>query len=267
MSEGAELRALLVTSECAPMTKTGGLGDVSAALPRALRAEGIDVRTLLPGYPAVLENLAGARERARLRLLGFDVRLVEGDGLLALDCPPLYRRDGGPYLDPEGRDWADNALRFGALAKAAALLGGAASPLDWQPQVVHGHDWPAGLVCVHLKAAGGAASVLTIHNLAFQGNFDPGLLAALELPEGCFHMEGVEFHGRLSFLKGGIAYAGAITTVSPTYAREIQTPEFGCGLDGLLRRRAGALEGILNGIDLDLWDPARDPHIAQRYDA
>ena len=261
-------RVLFVSPECAPMMKTGGLGDVSQALPEALRAAGVEVMSLLPGYPAVLSHFPSAKEVARLTLLGCECRLLRADPFIVLDCARLYARDGGPYQAHDGRDWEDNALRFGVFSRAAALLGGGRTPLDWQPQVVHCHDWPAGLAPVYLSAEPGrAAAVMTIHNVAFQGNYDPALLPTLELPASLFTPGGVEFYGRLSFLKGGIVYADAVTTVSPTYAREIQTPEFGHGLDGLLRHRSGVLSGILNGIDTRAWDPASDRHIARRYDA
>jgi starch synthase len=261
-------RVLYVSPECAPMTKTGGLGDVSQALPDALRAAGLDVMTLLPGYPQVLDGVGKTTPVSKLTLLGCECRLLRADPYIVLDCPHLYARDGGPYQTHDGRDWDDNALRFGVFSRAAALLGGSRTPLEWQPQVVHCHDWPAGLAPVYLSAEPGrAAAVMTIHNVAFQGNYDPALLSTLELPASLFTLEGVEFYGRLSFLKGGIVYADAVTTVSPTYAREIQTPEFGHGLDGLLRHRSGALSGILNGIDTLAWNPATDRHIARRYDA
>jgi starch synthase len=262
------MRVLYVTPECAPMTKTGGLGDVSAALPEALRAEGIEVLTLLPGYREVLHEVGTAESVATVAVLGFECRLLRADKFIVLACPALYERDGGPYQDATGHDWEDSALRFGVFARAAALLGGARSPLGWRPDTVHCHDWPAGLVPVYLREEPrAAASVMTIHNLAFQGNFDASLLSLLEIPRAAFTLDGVEFYGRISFLKGGIAYADALTTVSPTYAREIQTPELGCGLDGLLRHRREVLNGILNGIDTSVWDPARDPYIVQRYDA
>ena len=264
---GARVRVLHVTPECAPMTKTGGLGDVSEALPAALREAGVDALTLLPGYPPVLDHVGGAREAARLNLLGFDCRLLRADPFIVVDCPALYARDGGPYHTPDGQDWDDNALRFGVLSRAAALLGGARTPLDWRPAIVHCHDWPAGLAPVYLRdEPERAASVMTIHNLAFQGNYDAQLLTPLEVPPSAFTLDGVEFYGRLSFLKGGIATADAVTTVSPTYAREIQTSELGHGMDGLLRHRRDALSGILNGIDTRVWDPASDARIAQRYD-
>ena len=260
------MRALFVTPECAPLTKTGGLGDVSAALPAALRALGHDVRVLIPGYPPVLERLGELREAARLELLGTESRLLESGDFLVLDCAPLYRRDGGPYQNADGEDWADNPQRFGLLSRTAALLGGAASPLAWRPQIVHCNDWPCGLAPVYLSfEKSRAAAVMTVHNLAFQGVFDASWMKALALPAATFSIEGVEFYGRLSFLKGGIAYADAITTVSPSYAGEIQTEEQGCGLDGLLRARREVLSGIANGIDAEIWDPQRDTRIAQRY--
>src|SRR5690349_1706774 len=260
------MRALFVTPECAPLTKTGGLGDVSAALPAALRAQGHDVRVLLPAYRPVLAAIGEARELARLDLLGMTSRLLEAGELLLLDCAPLYQRDGGPYLNPAGEDWPDNAQRFGLLSRVAALLGGAASPLEWRPQVVHCNDWPCGLAPVYLSfERNRAAAVMTVHNLAFQGIFDASWMKPLALPAATFSIEGVEFYGRLSFLKGGLAYADAITAVSPSYAREIQTEELGCGLDGLLRARRDALSGIANGIDTDAWDPQRDARLPQRY--
>ena len=263
------MRILFVTPECAPLTKTGGLGDVSAALPAALRSNGIDVRTLLPGYGEVLSGTEGLAEVARLHLLGFDVRLLEAGPLLVIDCPTLYRREGGPYQDRSGQDWGDNALRFAVLSKTASVLAGRESPLAWRPDCVHCNDWPAALAAAYLAfdANAAATSMVTVHNLAFQGNFDAALLERLGLPQHSFTSEGLEFHGRLSFLKAGLAYAGAISTVSPSYAREIQSEAFGCGLDGLLRRRRESLTGILNGIDTTLWDPASDPLLPAPYDA
>jgi starch synthase len=263
---------LFVTPECAPLTKTGGLGDVSAALPAALRRAGTDVRVLLPGYPAVMDALP-LRAAAALPA-GFpgDARLLEGElpggvPLLVLDHAPAFRRAGGPYVDASGRDWPDNPVRFALLSRVAALLGTAASPLAWRPDVVHGNDWPAGLASayLHFSAARHAASLFTIHNLAFQGIFSRGLLAPLGLPEASFTLEGLEFHGSISFLKAGIVYSDCIATVSPTYAREIQSDVLGFGLGGLLRARSGRLVGIANGIDTEMWDPAADALIPRRY--
>jgi starch synthase len=258
------MRVLFVTPECAPLTKAGGLGDVSAALPSALRALGIDVRVLLPRYREI--DAAGAEERARMRMLGVEVRVLEKGDTLLIEAPELYDRDGSPYQDAEGADWPDNWLRFGVLSRVAALLASSASPLEWRPEILHCNDWPTALAPVYLHFDGSrAASVMTVHNLAFQGLYDASLLGRLELPPAAFAIEGLEFYGRLSYLKGGLVYADAITTVSPTYAREIQTEELGCGLDGVLRERRAVLRGIVNGIDTELWNPMSDALIAEHY--
>ncbi|HEX6136542.1 MAG TPA: glycogen synthase GlgA [Casimicrobiaceae bacterium] len=272
-------RVLFATAECAPLIKTGGLGDVSGALPVALQRLGFDVRVLLPGYPVVLDatGARGAQGRTITALAhAGTTRLVEaelpsGVPLIVVDHPWLYDRPGGPYQDPAGADWPDNPERFGLLSKVAALLASDASPLGWRPDVVHCHDWHAALAPAYLRmqapALRACPSVMTVHNLAYQGIFPPTWVARLELPAASFTPEGVEFHGSLSFLKAGLRFADAITTVSPTYAREIQTGPLGFGLDGLLRARGDALFGVLNGIDTEEWDPAHDPLIAQRYDA
>ena len=261
-------KVLFAVPECAPLTKTGGLGDVAAALPAALRGLGVDVRVLLPAYGALPGKVL-----AHVELLGKNARILEselpsGVPLYLLDCPELYIRNGGPYQTGEGEDWPDNALRFGLLSRVAALLGGAATPLAWRPDVVHCNDWPTALAPVYLeREPDAAASLLTVHNLAFQGLFEPAVLDQLGLPRSDFSLDKLEFYGRLSFLKGGLARAGAITTVSPTYAAEIQREAQGCGLDGLLRERRADLSGILNGIDTTAWDPAGDTLIASNYDA
>ena len=267
-------KVLFATPECAPLAKTGGLGDVAAALPAALLAAGIDVRVLLPGYAAVLAACSDAAELATLTSLGQPVRLLEwklasGVPLLIIDCPALYVRGGGPYQADDGDDWSDNALRFGVLSQVAAILGSARSPIDWRPDVVHCNDWPAALAPAYLRFGPQphAASLVTIHNLAFQGVFEMHELAGLELPAESFGIDGLEFYGKASFLKGGLVYADAINTVSPTYAREIQSPALGFGMDGVLRHRSDVLHGVLNGIDTALWDPQADPLIPSRYGA
>jgi starch synthase len=176
---------------------------------------------------------------------------------------------GGPYQQDDGADWKDNSVRFGVLSLTAAILGTGISPLDWRPEVVHCNDWPTALAPVYLRFALGphAGSLVTIHNLAFQGVFPYSEMEALELPDETFGVEGLEFYGKFSFLKGGLVYASAINAVSPTYAREIQTPELGFGMDGVLRARARDLYGILNGIDMALWNPETDPWIPSRYGA
>lgn len=257
--------ALAVASECAPLIKTGGLADVVGALPGALAPQGWATRTLIPGYPAVLRAAPGAQVLADWPdLLGQPARVlgarVGGLDLLILDAPALFDRPGGPYITPEGRDWPDNDLRFAALSLAAARV--AEGAVGWTPQVVHLHDWQAGLTPVYLRALGvGVPSVLTIHNMAFHGLTGATRLGALGLPAGGFTIDGFEFWGHVSALKAGLTGAARLTTVSPTYARELAAPEFGMGLEGVIRARAGDLVGILNGIDTAVWDPARDPHI------
>jgi starch synthase len=273
------LAVLFATSECAPLVKTGGLADVSAALPAALRRFGIDARVLLPGYPAVLAAARPKRaDRPAIKALAqcSPVRIVEatlpnGVPLIIVEQPSLYERPGGPYQSEAGEDWPDNALRFGLLSKVAAILCGASSPLAWRPQVVHCNDWQTGLTPAYLRfdapPTGRCATVFTIHNLAYQGAWPQEWVARLDLPAQSYAPEGTEFHGRISFLKAALYYADAITTVSPTYAREIQTEALGFGMDGLLRWRRNVLTGILNGVDTEEWDPATDPLIARRYDA
>ena len=269
-----QTKVLFVTPECAPLVKTGGLGDVSAALPEALRHQGVDARTLLPGYRAVLDAAPGAREMAKVRVLGHDVRLLEGRlasgvPLLVADCPALYARGGGPYQSDSGKDWDDNAVRFGVLSKLAALLGTAASPIPWRPDVVHCNDWPVALAPVYLRFDEGreAASLITIHNLAFQGVFPRTEGPRLELPAKAMGIDGVEYYGQISFLKGGLICADAVNTVSPTYAREIQAETLGFGLDGVLRMRSDRLYGVLNGIDTVVWSPEADALIPTAYGA
>ena len=261
------MKVLAVTSEIYPLVKTGGLADVAGALPLALAREGVRVRSLVPGYPAVLDALEKAQAlHAYDNLHGGPARLLEARAgkleLFVIDAPHLYRREGNPYVDDAGVDWKDNALRFGALAKVAAEIAKGLMP-GYQPALVHAHDWQAGLTPAYLRS--GPATVITIHNLAFQGLFPSTLADVLDLPPEIRTMEGVEFHGRIGFLKAALFFADAITTVSPTYAAEICTPEGGMGLDGLLRARARVLTGICNGIDTNLWSPRKDPHIATRF--
>ncbi len=267
------LNVLAVVSEIFPLIKTGGLADVAGALPAALAAEGVSVRSLVPGYPAVLAALQGGVTIARLDdMFGGEARVMAADAagleLFVIDAPHLFARDGDPYRQPDGTDWPDNALRFAALSRIAALL---AQQLvaGYRPDVVHCHDWQAGLVPAYLHYAGAAApaTVMTVHNIAFQGRFPSELLVRLGLPASAYAIDGVEYYGGIGYLKAGLRFADRITTVSPTYAREICTPAGGAGLDGLLRARANVLSGILNGIDETVWDPAHDPHLAARFDA
>lgn len=267
------LRVLQVASEAFPLVKTGGLADVVGALPSALAREGIEIRTLLPLYPAVAARLERATPVLELgELMGGPARLLEGEAaglaLFLLDAPHLFDRPGGPYQAVDGHDWPDNAQRFAALAWAARELGLGAIP-GWRPAIVHAHDWQAALAPAYLALAVGPrpATVTTVHNLAFQGQFPASLLAELRLPESAFTIDGVEYYGAIGFLKAGLVYADRLTTVSPTYAREITTPAFGMGLDGVLRLRADRLVGIVNGIDETVWDPAHDPALPAPFDA
>jgi len=271
------MKILFATPELAPWARTGGLGDVASALPAALRALGQDVRVLAPAYGALLRSFPGAVEIARPSLLGGllpvpalrEARAPDGTPLLLVDYPPFFDRPGNPYLGPEGRDWLDNHLRFGLLSRVAAWLGSAANTLDWQPDVIHCNDWQTGLAPAYLHYLPGrrAKSLLTVHNLAYQGLFDHASLFELGLPDHAWHVEGVEYHGYLSFLKAGLQHADAITTVSPSYAREIQTEPGGMGLGGLLRHRAEHLHGILNGLDAVSWNPSADYYLYRSYDA
>ena len=266
-----DLNLLSVASEIYPLIKTGGLADVTGALPAALAAEGIAVRSLVPGYPSVLAMLGNTESvQTFADLLGGPAQLLAAEAhgldLFVLDAPHLYARPGDPYVGPDRRDWPDNAFRFAALAQVATRMGQGLVP-GFVPEVVHAHDWQAALAPALLHYAGGRRprTVMTVHNLAFQGRFPAHLLSAIGLPPESFAVGGVEYHGAISYLKAGLQFADRITTVSPTYSREIRTPEAGMGLDGLLRSRGSALFGILNGIDTTVWNPADDPHIAATY--
>lgn len=270
------MRVLFATAEMSPLAKTGGLADVSAALPLALAECGVDIRTILPAYPSALDSVIAKGSAIALGpMLGLDdVALIAAKTpdtqipLWLLDCPSLYRREGGLYADPEKRAWADNFLRFGLLSHVVARMAVDGAGTDWLPDLVHVNDWHLGLapfLMAHRNAPR-VPTLLTIHNLAFQGNFAADVTSRLGLPAGALSPEGIEFYGQLSFLKAGIRYADRLTTVSPAYAREIQTPEFGCGLDGLLRMRKTHLFGILNGIDQTRWTPEDPFQLPAAYD-
>ncbi len=269
------MRVLFVSSEVFPLIKTGGLADVSGALPPALTELGIDVRILMPGYPQAMAKLEAPHRIATLGspLGAGETHLVEGrlpgtDVIVWLiDSPAQYARGGGPYQDEWGVDWFDNGLRFGLLGWVAAALCRDWSPLDWQPDVVHANDWQSGLTAAYLRAWGGPrpGTVLTIHNIAYQGCFPAALVPRLELPDSLYQPEGMEFYGRMSFLKAACFYSDKLTTVSPTYAREIQSSPNGFGLEGLLAHRRRDLVGILNGVDYEVWNPAADDHLPLGY--
>ncbi len=267
------IAALSVTPEVYPLIKTGGLADVAGALPGALAAEHVELRTLCPGYRPVLAALENSKTVARFNeLFGGPARVLAGRAggldLLAIDAPHLYDRDGGPYAGPDGRDFADNGFRFAALAKVGAEIG-LGQIEGWRPRVVHAHDWQAGLTAAYLHYSGRPrpGSLITVHNLAFQGQFPAAVFPALGLPARAFSIEGVEYYGGVGFLKAGLQLADRVTTVSPTYAEEIQQGHSGMGLDGLLRMRGSQLAGVLNGIDTAVWNPETDPMIAAPFSA
>lgn len=265
------MNVLFVASECVPFIKTGGLADVIGAVPKTLAKLGVGVRVMLPVYPALKAIAAGGETVLTLdNLHGGAARLIaaraDGLDLLLVDAPHLYDRPGNIYLDETGKDWPDNHLRFGALSRVAAqvAIDGIAG---WKPDLVNCHDWQAGLVPAYLHQHSGATPpcVLTIHNIAFQGIFDASTLSELGLSPALFTSEGMEYFGKLGFLKAGIAFSDQITTVSPTYAREMLLPEFGMGLEGILQARSDRLSGILNGIDLDVWAPETDADLPATY--
>lgn len=322
------MKVLYVSAELFPLLKTGGLADVSAALPPALAALGADVRVLLPAFAAIQAGVTPIGKPLPLPLgvplgggpaphtppwlslpagvgptpasaggtapwLRAGRITATGQPVLLLHAPGLYEQGDHPYHDDQGQPWANSAQRFAWLGWAAALLGMGLDPA-WQPDVVHGHDWHTGLAFAYLHAVQGsgpphtphapgtptsagtpapppgphrARRVFTIHNLAYQGVFGPEVRSPLGLPDALFQLQGLEFHGNVSFMKAGLQYSDAITTVSPRYAQEITTPEQGCGLDGVLRERQGVLHGILNGVDQAVWNPAADPQVQPGYDA
>jgi len=264
------MRILHAAAEFFPFVKAGGLGDVAGALPKALQGLGLSVRMLLPGFPALLKGIEIRRELYRWDDLmgGGPARLLHGrspDGLtIYLLDSPFFDRPGGPY-----EERGDSHRKFAAFSWAAAHLARHGDGSGWHPQLLHCHDWQTGLAPVYLAQEPGTrpTSILTIHNLAYQGIYPGTCLQELWLSPEVFHMQGVEFYGQINFLKGGLQYADRISTVSPTYAREIQTAACGEGLDGVLRERKDALVGILNGVDEGIWDPARTPHLEAHYDA
>ncbi len=264
------MQILSVASECVPFVKTGGLADVVGALPKALSYKDIEMRVLLPGYPVVLDALKKTEiVRKEKNFFGGDAQLlaasVGGMQLMILDAPHLYRRDGSIYLGPDGKDWPDNPERFAAFSMMAALI--AKDGLDdWRPDLVHCHDWQAGLAPYYMRQLGSLIpTILTIHNIAFHGSAPPEKLSALRLDSKDLTQDGFEFWGNINALKAGLVWSDHITTVSPTYARELTRPEFGHGLDGVIRSRSNVLTGILNGIDDEVWDPSNDPALKVNY--
>jgi len=269
------MRVLFASSEAHPLVKTGGLGDVSGSLPDALKRLGADVRVILPGYPQAIERAGAVTAIAELSVgrAGAAVRILEGRlpgssvPVYLVDAPAYFHRAGHPYIGPDGRDWQDNHLRFGVFNETVAALAVDHTHIGWKPTIVHCNDWQSGLVPALLRAElDRPATIFTIHNLAYQGLFDRAALDEIGLDPALWSMNGLEFYGKLSFMKGGLAFADRLTTVSPTYAHEIRTQQLGAGLEGLLSERADRLTGILNGIDYRFWDPATDPYLPAHYD-
>ncbi|GGY70730.1 glycogen synthase [Cellvibrio zantedeschiae] len=267
-------KILFATSEAHPLIKTGGLADVASSLPRALLKRGHDIKILLPAYASVMEKAkeAGVKKVAELNISGQTIFLQQTRlpgsrvAVILVDIPQFSEREGNPYCGPDGSDWSDNHWRFFVFAKAAEAIALNQANLEWQPDIVHCNDWQTGLIPALLaQYEQKPASVFTIHNMAYRGLFSYQVFSELGLPSDYWHHEKLEFYGQMSFIKGGLAFADAITTVSQSYANEIQTPEFGCGLDGVLRARADDLSGVLNGIDMDEWNPGSDKLIAHNY--
>ena len=264
---------LSVASECVPLVKTGGLADVVGALPQSLASEGYSFRTLLPGYPGLAARLIKPkRVWAGKNIFGGPAKVLAGktrktDGsldVLLLDAPHLFDRPGSIYLGPDGTDWPDNPERFAALSWVAAEISQKGLNDGWRPEILHAHDWQAGLAPAYLKYAGNTSvsTIITIHNIAFQGLAPSKLLRKLRLPASQFTRDGFEYWGKISALKAGLITADAITTVSPTYAQELLEPEFGMGFEGVIQSRKDCLYGILNGVDLKTWNPKSDPDIS-----
>jgi len=270
------MNILFASSEAHPLIKTGGLADVSGSLPHEIKKLKQEIRLVLPAYPAAVRAAGDLAPAATLRTPGFSqpVRILEGRlpgadlRLYLVDAPALYDRPGGPYSQPDGKDWPDNAMRFGVFCRAVTELALGRAGLDWRPDLVHCNDWQSALVPALLAdATDRPASLFTIHNLAYQGLFSRADFDALQLPRAWWAMDRMEFYGNFSFIKGGLIYADWLNTVSPSYAREICTPEYGCGLDTLLASRSGTLSGILNGVDYDVWSPERDAFLPKHYSA
>ena len=265
------MQVLSVTSEIYPLIKTGGLADVTGALPLALQKHGVSMKTLVPGYPAVMQALENATTVHSFKtLMGGAATLISGKAkgldVFVLDAPDLFNRAGNPYLGPDGKDWPDNAQRYAALSQVAADLSRGALG-NYKADILHLHDWQSALAAVYVKYRGGPKTIVTVHNIAFQGQFPSAYFGILDLPPQAFAIDGLEFYGNVGFLKGGLSCADAITTVSPTYANEICTSDYGMGLEGLLQARRTHLTGIVNGIDTQVWNPQTDSALSANYSA
>ena len=266
------LKVLFACSELTPLIKTGGLADVCGSLPHAMSKSGDDVRIVLPGYHSILQKIPDPTFISLLELPLGTVTLCRTElndaQILLVNHETFSNRAGNPYMSDSDRPWPDNAFRFALFSQAVCHIAQNLTQLEWQPDIVHCHDWQTGLVPALLSLTDTRpATLFTIHNLAYQGNIMLDAYKQLELPETLYVKDGLEFWGQASFLKGGLAYADRINTVSPTYAAEITGTAFGCGMEGLLQYRSHKLSGILNGIDTELWNPVTDRHIAKNYSA
>ena len=265
-----QYNVLFACSELTPWVKTGGLADVSGSLPHALRRAGAEVKIALPGYKAVLDQIERPQYICHLDLplgpVAVCAATLAGTEVLLLTHPVFSNRTGNPYMSDDDRAWPDNPYRFALFSQAVAEIGLNRANLDWQPDIVHCNDWQTGLTPALLSLSHQRpATVFTVHNLAYQGNILFNAYKDLGLPQSLFHTDGLEFWGQASFIKGGLAYADRVNTVSPSYASEIKTIEFGNGMDGMLNSRGDRVSGILNGIDEDEWNPATDPYLKQNY--
>ena len=280
------MKVLHAAAEVFPLVKTGGLADVLGALPHALVKNGMDARLILPGFPAIKKGVLKQK-------LICDIGAVFGAGRVSLwlgtmpstefgngestdsvlayviDAPYLYDRVGNPYQKNDGREWPDNAQRFALLGWVAAHLSAGELDATWCPDILHVHDWHAAMALAYLAMhpSTKTTTVFTVHNLAYQGLFDERDFHLMGLPARMLAPTALEFHGQFSFMKAGLTYANRVTTVSPTYAREMATSEFGCGLDGLIKARGTDVSGILNGVDSAIWNPATDKEISAKYSA
>ena len=269
------MKVLHAAAEVFPLVKTGGLADVLGALPQALIETGVDVRLVLPGLPAIRRGVErqllvcelGAMFGAGKVSLWQGYMPATGVPVYVIDAPYLYQRSGNPYLAADGSEWGDNLQRFALLGWVAAHLAVGELDANWCPDVLHMHDWHAAMACAYVSAnpVSTVATVFTVHNLAYQGLFDEGDYAMLGLPSRLLTPDGLEYHGQVSFMKAGLTFAHRVTTVSPSYAAEIATEEFGCGLDGVIRARGSDVSGILNGVDGAIWSPSTDAGIATQY--
>ena len=269
------MKVLHVAAEIFPLVKTGGLADVLGALPQALIEQGADVRLLLPGLPAIADAVLHQKTVAQTGPCFGAARVTVRLGQMpyskvpayVIDAPLLYRRPGSPYQDSSGSEWPDNVQRFALLGWIGAQLAAGGLDPGWAPELLHAHDWHAAMACAYLAAhpPTNVSTVFTVHNLAYQGLFPSGDFSLLGLPAGFMSPTALEYHQQLSFMKAGLKFADRISTVSPTYAREIATHEFGFGLDGVIRDRGADVSGVLNGVDGAVWNPAADAGIAARY--